>query len=227
MRHSQQHTGEGKQVPVLIRADLCEKAEEQGLNIAEECNRALAKLLHVRYDARMPSLPDAGSPASRAKQSGIPETIPEKTAPHRTPKPAGPVFDAEEYLRTGKVSLPRYPSHTGKPEVPAVPENKRTIPEPLPPTGPVQKKGKRGHIREYGTVKKFFEGKIIPVPEGSGTDSRIAKEQLYREFLRWTVEHSLEHIPDKKIFGEILKNRLNISDITVKGNTYWLNIQLR
>jgi hypothetical protein len=133
-------------------------------------------------------------------------------------------MDAEEYFRTGKIAVRRQP-HAAQAEVTraetAKPESHVLPPHPLP------RRSKRGHGREYGTVKKFYETKIEPVAEGSGTDTRISKEDMYQEFLKWSVAHALEPIPDKKLFGEFLKKRFSIADLTVKGSHYWVNVQIR
>ena len=137
-----------------------------------------------------------------------------------------PVMDAEEYLRTGKVEIPkRKPEELSK-ETQDKPETKPVTPH-APPAHPLPKKAKRSTSGEFITLKKFYESRIELIPENSGTDARVTKDHLYQEFLKWCVANSLEPIPDRKQFADILKKRLNVGDITVKSHHYWANIRIR
>lgn len=212
-----------KQVPVLIRMDIYTRATEEGVNISDTCNQALAQMLRIRY--RKPEPADV--PRQHATRLREPEKNEEKkeAAAHRK-LPLMPVMDAEEYLRTGKIEIPkRIPA--GRPE--KVPEPEAPAPETphLPPDHPLPKKTRRGHSGEYGTVKKFYEARIELVPEDSGTDARIPKDRMYQEFLKWSVANSLDPIPDKKQFADLLKKRFSLSDLTVKGHHYWANVRIR
>lgn len=212
-----------KQVPVLIRMDIYTRATEKGVNISDACNQALAQVLQIRYKK-----PEPGDvPSRHTRIAHEPEMKAEKKGnPARPRLPLMPVMDAEEYLRTGKIEIPKR-IHAAVPKE----TQEEHAPEPgtshLPPSHPLPKKTKRGQSGEYSTVKKFYESRIELIPEDSGTDARITKDHLYQEFLKWCVGNSLEPIPDKKQFADILKKRFSIRDLTVKGHHYWANVHIK
>ncbi|MEN6610423.1 MAG: hypothetical protein ABFC24_06240 [Methanoregulaceae archaeon] len=212
-----------KQVPVLIRMDIYTRATEKGVNISDACNQALAQVLQIRYKKPEP----ADVPSPHAMRTREPEKKAEKKGiPARPKGPLMPVMDAEEYLRTGKIEIPkRQPAALPK-EPPEEQVSGPGTPH-LPPSHPLPKKAKRGHSGEYSTVKKFYQSRIELVPEDSGTDARITKDHMYQEFLKWSVANSLEPIPDRKQFADLLKKRFSISDLVVKGHHYWANVHLK
>ena len=223
MKQADSPTDAWKQVPVLIRMDIYAKSLEKGTNISDICNKALSQILDIPY--KKPEPVDAHpKPKGKPTEPEKPETKKSVGAkPRATPMP---VMDAEEYLRTGKVEIPkRKPVELSK-ETAAKPEAEPVTPH-VPPSHPLPKKAKRSASGEFLTLKKFYESHIEHVPENSGTDARVTKDHLYQEFLKWCVANSLDHIPDRKQFADLLKKRLNVADITVKGHHYWANIRVK
>jgi hypothetical protein len=220
MTHEQTHADEWKQTSVFIRMDIYKKAGEKGFNISDECNRALASLLGIEYGDRVLTEMSPAQSADTYNKKVI--SSEKKPVSSRPLKPLRPVMDAEEIYRKGLAHLREHKPSPPREEEPPVSASSHSTPSHPLPVKPKKKQGK-----EYVTVRKFYETRVVPVEEKEGADTRISKDEMYQAFLKWSVSHSLEPVPDKKMFGELLKKRFNIPDLNVKGRHYWVKVQLR
>ena len=61
-----------RQTPVLVRADIFSQAHEQGIDISDTCNRALADLLGIDYRQQQLDNVPVPPPVIIAKDGGLP-----------------------------------------------------------------------------------------------------------------------------------------------------------
>ena len=90
---------------VLVRADIFESAREQGLDISDTCNQALADLLGIDYrQQRLDDVP-IPPPVIIAKDGGLPAPALPAPASHPTPRP--PVINADDPTAAGAIARGR------------------------------------------------------------------------------------------------------------------------
>ncbi len=219
---------------VLIRADIFTSAQEQGIDISSECNRALADRLGIDYS-----------------QQQIPETLPVKpviiarepsgsaagSAGTGKSKQLRPVLNAED---------PKAPAHVLKMRAEPVPaaekppaatpagkgqeQQETTIPRERPDArrtgGKEVKKGPQKKSRD-DLIRKFLAKKIVRTESGDAEVSRIAKDEMYQLFVRFCRANPGGTVMDKRSFTVAMKNRFVMEDATADGTSYWIQVKLR
>ena len=215
---------------VVVRADIYSKAHEQGIDISNICNKALADLLGVDY--RQQQLDDA--PVARPviiAQNGSPAE--EKEHTHGAhPIDHSPVINADDPAASATVrSAKRQPKAKPAPKepnpVPSLPEKKEVV-APSPAAGAVPEgKGKKpaaGKTQKNDGLKNFVSTQIIRSDTG---DAVVPKDDMYQSFTRFCREHKYAPIPDRKTFTIALKNKFAFFDKTINGIPSWINVRLQ
>jgi hypothetical protein len=221
--------GEWHTVSLPVRADIFEKTTQQGVEVSELCNRALAAAVGIDYDQREKDRIAARKPVIVAKDSAA--ALPPAISPALpAPGPAGhlhPVINADD---PGAVSSVKKTKRTPavKPAAPApVP-----LPSPAAPVlsvtagkTPIPKKGKSTPKKRGAgpDLRKFVAETILRDDTGNAS---ITKEALYQAFARWCREHRIPTMPDRKALTVALKNQFAFSEEMVDGEPSWVNARL-
>lgn len=219
---------------VVIRADIYAKVHDRGINISDECNRALADLVGIDYSQQQLPEEVPFDPVIITSEQIKPPTSDSGTGK----KSLRPVINADDpatpaevlQLKKDRISRPIHPepatapapAHTG-PDIPArqkSAQSRRRIPE-KERKPPLEKKA-RGNV-----IKRFVSARVMRTDAGEGGESSIAKDEMYQLFVRWCRAHSVSPIPDRRSFGIALKNRFVIGDATINGIPSWVNIKVK
>ena len=208
-----------QQVQVLIRSDIFLGAEEQHIDINDECNTALARRAGVEYDRERPPQTARELPVIVAQ-----EIVPAAAA-------LRPVINADDPTTPAKVLREKTVAAVPKPHAAHPPASaKDPVPSPHPAheagTGK-PKKPAADKKKKESAIKKFVSTRIVRVNEDAGTDAVILKDELYQRFERWCREHSITPVPDRRAFTVALKNQYVIAERTIGGEPYWVNIKLK
>jgi hypothetical protein len=214
---------------VLVRADIFEGAREQGLDISDTCNRALADILGIDYrQQRLDDVP-VPSPVIVAKDGGLPLPV----QPALTSRTAlrQPVINADDPAAVGKIAYGRKQGvKKAVPEVSPAPEKaEEQVPEPparKPDARPASKPQKTPSKKtEKGDgLKKFITTKILRT---DAEDAVIPKEDLYQIFSRWCREHKISPVPEVKTVNVALKTRFALKEKIIGGTPCWVNLRSR
>jgi hypothetical protein len=212
---------------VMVRADIFSKAHEQGIDISNVCNKALADILGIHYlQQQLDDIPvtrpviiaQNGSPAD-GKEHG-------KEA---HPMIHTPVINADDPASSTNVrSAKRQPKTRQAPETGSVPPP-LTTPDTIVPSSsnaPAEKikkpAGTKAH-KEDG-LKKFVTTKITRSDTG---DAVVSKDDMYQAFTRFCRENKFAPVPDRKAFTLTLKNKFAFFDKTVNGIPSWVNVRFQ
>ena len=214
---------------VLVRADIFAKAQEQGIDISDTCNQALADLLGVDYRQQQLDSVPVPPPVIIAKNGGLPTGVPD--AKNTSPQP--PVINADDPKAAGTITgIKRQPvkrapaspmqesAHPAPEKQPAKAIEKGTATAPAP-------KGKRTAPKkaEKGDpIKKFLAAMIVREDD---KNTVIAKEELYQIFSRWCREQKVTLVPDQKAVTVALKTRYAFTDRNTGGKPCWTNVRFR
>jgi hypothetical protein len=213
---------------VVLREDIFDEALRLGLDISDECNRALADLMGIDYrqqqlqEAAVPQpviIADAGGTGSRQlKKEDLPAV--------------SPVINADD---------PRA-AHTVKREkVQKVTRGRETAPVPEPaaspaPDAPAQKGGRvpsrkqkreappAGKKKREDAIRKFIAEKLSRTDQ---PDAFITKDEVYSAFSRWCRDHRITPVPDRRSVSVALKNRYAFTEKTIDGISVWIHVRLR
>lgn len=231
--------GQWRQATVLIRADILARAQEAGIDISSECNRALADRLGIDVSQQKIPEPVKGQPVIIAKEPPAPGT---ETGSGSRTRNLRPVLNAED---------PRAPAHVMKMKrepLPAVtdPLCPERLPEKMPsPEGPItvpqptvkaprsprhgEQKKEPGRKGKDDLVREFLAKKVIRDESGGAGELRIAKDELYQIFVRFcrATKRQEGPVPDRRAFAIALKNRFVMEDTIADGIQYWNNVKLR
>ena len=208
-----------QQVQVLIRSDIFLGAEEQHIDINDECNAALARRAGVEYDGERPPQTARELPVIVAQ-----ELVPAAAA-------LRPVINADDPTTPAKVLREKTVAAVPKPHAAHPPASaKDPVPSPHPAheagTGK-PKKPAADKKKKESAIKKFVSTRIVRADDDAGTDAVIPKDELYQRFERWCREHSITPVPDRRAFTVALKNQYVIAERTIGGEPYWVNIRLK
>ena len=233
-----QRSGEAgwKTATVLLRTDILARALEDGIDISAECNRALADRLGIDY--RQQELP-AGRTVRPVIVAKNPSGSGEAAGPHAKAAPIRPVLNAEDPATPSRLKkMKKEPAARPEPviqaagaETGAKEQKEPAAPHAQEPAAgrspkketkkPSQKTGKDDRIRQFITKK------ILRTESAGGAADRIAKDEMYRLFVRWCRAKPGIAVPDKRAFSIALKNRFVLEDVTLEGVGYWNNVRLR
>lgn len=215
---------------VVVRADIFSKAHEQGIDISNVCNMALADLLIVDYRPQHLDNVPVTRPVIIAQNAPAAEGKVHAQGTH----PAGhsPVINADDpaaslSVRTAKLQPKTKPTPKETEPVAAPPEKKEVARlSPAAPAAPAgkTKKPATGKAQKDDGLKKFVSSKIARSDAG---DAMISKDDMYQAFARFCREHKVAHVPDQKTFSIALKNKFAFFDKTISGNPSWVNVRLK
>jgi hypothetical protein len=218
-----------RQTMVLVRADIFESAREQGIDISDTCNRALAEILGVDYrQQRLDDVP-VPPPVIIAKDGGVPVPSAPAAASPTIPRP--PVINADDPAAAGTIArtrkqavkkavpdaTPQKAKHTGEP----APETPAKKPEARP--APPSQKAPHKKAEKGDGLKKFMATKII---RDDAEDAVIPKEELYQIFSRWCREQKISPVPDQKPVTIALKTRFAFKEKVIGGVPCWAGLRL-
>lgn len=218
---------------VLLRADICNRAREEKIDISDTCNSALAGLLGIDYrQQRLDDVPVA-APVIVAKDGAAP--VPGVHGrPRAAPQP--PVINADDpkaagVIAKGRKQGPKKPVPEPAPvPVPAAPMPvQRPAPAPAatktttkPPKGPAGKSPAKKPAKA-DLLKTFIAAHIVRADDG---DAGIQKEELYSLFSRWCREQK-QTAPDSRSVAVALKTRFAFRDRVTGGVPCWANVRLK
>jgi len=215
---------------VVVRADIYSKAHEQGIDIADVCNKALAGLLGMDYLRQQLDDVPAPRPVIIAQNGPTAEGKEDTTGVR--PAPHSPVINADDPAASATVrSTKRQPKPRLTPKEPV------NVPSPLPVpekavrllsagTAPAEKTKKPSAAKAHKDdgLKKFVTSTITRSDAG---DAVVSKDDMYQAFTRFCKEHKYSPVPDRKAFTIALKNKFAFFDKTINGIPSWVNIRLR
>lgn len=243
-----------RQTTVLVRADIFDKAREQGIDISNSCNQALAEILGIDYrQQRLDDVP-VPAPVIIAKDGGLPAPAAAGT-PKARPAIRPPVINADDPAAAGVIARSRRaagrkpaPEPEGKHaepaerphEVPVKPvpapvkrspeQEQKPAPEPAlkPETAQTRpaapKKPLAKKAAKADPVKKFIAAKV---QRDDTADATIPKEELYNLFTRWCREQKAGTIPDARAFAVALKTRFAFKEKAVAGTPCWMHVRVK
>lgn len=219
-----------RQTPVLIRADIFLRACEQGIDISDVCNQALADLLGIDYRQQKLGAVPVPPPVIVAKDGGLP--VPSGTPSTSPASHLPPVINADDPKAAGTITRNRkHPVKKPAPEVPApkapLPEEKiPPAPAKTPDTAPARKSPKTSPKKtgKSDMLKKFISAKII---REDADNSIIGKDEFYQVFSRWCREQKLSPVPEPKAVTVALKNHFAFRENVVDGQPCWVNVRVK
>jgi len=215
---------------VVVRADILSKAHEQGIDISDVCNHALADLLGIDYRHQHLDNVPVTRPVIIAKNNPPPE---EKG--HITGAPSAahtPVINADDPSAIATVrNAQRQPKAKPAPREPvsapsSLPAPEKTVPSPSAGTAPAgkAKKPAGARVHKEDGLKQFVTTKIA---RSDMPDAVVSKDDMYQAFTRFCREHKFAPVPDRKSFTIALKNKFAFFDKTVNGIPSWVNVRLQ
>ena len=213
---------------VVVRADFFSMAQEQGIDISNVCNKALADLLGVEYRKKQLDNVPVARPVIIAQNA--PPAEKKEHAPGTHTAAHSPVINADDPASSATVrNAKRQPKAKPAPKEPV------SVPAPVPVPGdgvlsavtPPAEKTKRpaGAKTPKGDgLKKFVSTKIT---RSDTDDAVISKDDMYQAFARFCREHKYAPVPDRKMFTIALKNKFAFFDKTINGIPGWVNVRLK
>ena len=216
-----------RQTSVVIRSDIYSKAVEMGLDFSDELNLRLAGLVGIDYNYQ--GLPDVPSPDPAFSLTDT--TGKGDTGKRQKLHPAlHPVINADDpasaaKVRRAKRQVPPDPVLMVVPDVSSMPDKDRYPVQPIPDihTRKVTKSGESKKKGRDDVLKKFVAAKIT---RADTDDAVVSKDAMYEAFTRWCRDHRIVTIPDRKIFGTLLKNKFAITEKTISGTSCWMHVRL-
>lgn len=220
---------------VALRSDIYQRALEQGIDISDACNKALAALTRCSTDSLseqdhkplvQPVIIAKDGMAPRAPVAGG------KNAPRKL----HPVINADD---------PSAPSTVVKAKKPAD-ETQEAPPAALPGTGPVvvrdspketpvpaaRKKSGTGKTRSTSLKKPHKSDAIrsfvtTMISRTGDTADNVGKDELYERFTRFCRDHRITPVPDRKNLTVTLKNQFALTEKADGGTPSWAGIRLK
>ncbi len=213
---------------VILRADIFSKAHEQGTDISNICNKALADLTGLDYREQQFDEIPVTRPVIIA-QNG-PHAGKKEHSPGTPAAAHSPVINADDPASSASVRNAKRQSKA-KP-VPPEPVN---LPAPVPAPGTVEKpaipaaaektkKPAGAKTQKDEGLKKFV---AIKITRSDTLDAAISKDDMYQAFTRFCREHKYAPVPDRKTFTIALKNKFAFFDKTINGVPSWVNVRLQ
>jgi hypothetical protein len=218
-----------RQTTVLVRADILEKAREQGMDISDACNRALADVLGIDYRQQQTGDVPVPPPVIIAKDGGLPAPRTDTPKPRPTTRP--PVINADDPAAAGVIARSR--KQTDKKPVPELPVKRpdlrsRPAPQPAAPEPEIKspqksKKPPEKKMQKGDGLKKFIATRLV---REDSDDAVVKKEELFQTFSRWCREQKIS-IPDAKAFAATLKTRFAFKEKTIEGSPCWVHVKVK
>ncbi|MDP2797564.1 MAG: hypothetical protein Q8N94_08670 [Methanoregula sp.] len=215
---------------VVVRADIFSKAHEQGIDISNVCNMALAELLGTDYRPQHLDNVPVTRPVIIAQNASATEGKVHAQVVH--PAEHAPVINADDpaaslTVRKAKQQPKIRPAQKEPERVTAPPEKEEVAAlSPAAHTAPAGKvkKPAAGKAHKDDWLKKFVSTKIT---RSDADDAVCTKDDMYQAFARFCREHKIAQVPDQKSFSIALKNKFAFFDKTMNGTPGWVNVRLK
>jgi hypothetical protein len=219
-----------RQTSVLIRADIFSEAHEQGIDISDACNRALADLLGIDYRQQHLDNVPVPPPVIIAKDGGLPVVAGTVVAPHKPHLPR--VINADDPASAGTITrIKKQPVKKPAPEIPSpkadMPEEKDMAAPAKVPAATTAKKAPKAALKTTGkgdALKRFIATRII---REDAEDAIIGKDEFYQVFSRWCRDQKISPVPDVKAVTVALKNQFAFREKGIDGRSVWVNLRIR
>jgi len=221
---------------VLIRADIFASVHEHGINISDECNRALADRVGIDYHQQQLEEEAALNPVIIARDGKTARATPDPD-PENGPLP--PVLNADDPTTPATV-LQQKKDHPARhrekksavdpgqgQKMQQEPSSHPAPPAPLPGS---RKKEKPPPSKRKGgdaAIRRFVSTKVVRTDAESSGGGVVPKDEMYQRFARWCRANSVSPIPDKRSFSVALKNRFAVQETTVNNVPCWLNVTMK
>ncbi|MEI7856660.1 MAG: hypothetical protein WCH85_04055 [Methanomicrobiales archaeon] len=219
---------------VVVRADIFTKAHEQGIDISQVCNKALADLMDLSYSKPHVNDVPVTQPVIIAQNGPLTEVKEHTPAVHPVHKAGhSPVINADDPVASQNVRSakrqPKSPSMTKETDAVTVPLQKKEEDVDLSMATGASHTGKTkkpvaGKTQKNEGLKKFVTIKIV---RSDSIDAVVSKDDMYQTFTRFCNEHKYAPVPDRKTFTLALKNKFAFFDKTVNGTPSWVNVRLQ
>lgn len=219
---------------VVLREDIYRQALEQGIDISDACNRAIAGLTGSEYHRQQREEVPPPPPVIIARAGSSPHAPGE---PKKSPlQKLHPVINADDPAAPARVVQAKaQPLKKAPSEPPApVPAPAPISPEEKPVAAPAATTKKaevpRGHTaslkkRSKGdTLKTFFSSKIARTDDAG---DRMGKDDLYEIFARFCHDHRITPVPERRAVTVALKNQFALTEKLVEGTPCWTGIRLK
>jgi hypothetical protein len=198
---------------VLIRADIFASVHEQGINISDECNRALADLVGVDYHQQLLEEEAPIKPVIIARDGKTARAAPD---PNLKNRPVRPVLNADDpatpatVLQQKKDPPPRQADKKSGVDLGQGKEKQQESssrpaqPAPLP--GSRKKDQPKPSKRKGGdaAIRRFVSTKVVRTDAESSGGGVIPKDEMFQRFVRWCKANSVSPVPDKRSFSVAL-----------------------
>jgi hypothetical protein len=215
---------------VILRGDIYRMAHDQGIDISDVCNRALADKMGIDY--RQKQLEEPAVPASVIiAREGASARGP--AAPPASPlKGLQPVINADDPGARTKVKQAKKQIMTEARQetpVPAQPREEKTVAAPpaqVPKKEPVTREEKKpaGKKPKREGLKIFFSSRLSRQDD---KDATLSKDELYETFARWCRDHRILPVPDRRTVTVALKNQFALREKVIDGIPSWTGIRLK
>jgi hypothetical protein len=217
-----------RQISIVIRADILERARQQKIDVSEACNRALAERLGIDY--RQQKIPDGIILEPVIIAANGKPVLPDPVSPEPGVLAVPAIINADD-PHAVKTLKSRHPPKV-KPErdvlapapLPAPAPEKEIVPLRAPAMKTGKTKTPAPRKKKEDAVKKFFTSMILR--EDTET-ALLAKDDMYYSFERWCRDHRVLPVPDKKSFSVTLKNQFAVKEKMVNGTPTWIGIRLK
>jgi len=221
---------------VLIRADIFASVHEHGINISDECNRALADLVGIDYPQQQLPEETPINPVIIARDGKTARATPDPDLENR---PLRPVLNADDPTTPAAVLQQKkdHPARhidkksavdTGQAQKKQQePSSHPAPPAPLP--GSRKKERPKPSKRKGGdaAIRRFVSTKVVRTDAESSGGGVIPKDEMYQRFARWCKANSVSPVPDRRSFSVALKNRFAVQETTVNHVPCWLNVTMK
>jgi hypothetical protein len=219
---------------IVIQPDIYQQAREQGIDISDACNRALASLTGKPYHPRQRDEATTPPPVIIARNGATPH--PPGEIKKAASQKLHPVINADDPTAAAKVvqakgTVKKVPSDPAAPGT--APETEKEKPA-VPPAAPVASTRKTADRKEKtasskkktrgDALKTFFSSKIVRTDDAGAA---VSKDQLYELFARYCREHRISPVPERKAVAVALKNQFALSEELSDGNACWTGIRLK
>jgi hypothetical protein len=218
---------------VVLREDIYRQALDQGIDISDACNRALASLTGSDYPRQNLEEIPAPPPVIIAKDGASPH--PPGELQKGPSKKMHPVINADDPAAPAKVVQAKATVKKAPIEPPT------QLPAPIPaalkekpvatPAAATKKaavpRGREGTLKKRSkgdALKTFFSSKITRTDDAG---DRIGKDELYELFARFCHEHRITPVPERKTITVTLKNQFALTEKLTDGTPCWTGIRLK
>lgn len=215
-------------IPVALRSDLYRRALEQGIDIGDACNRALAGLTGIEYAGPQREEVAAPPPVIVAKDGAFPYG---SGKPEPSPlRELHPVINADDPAAPARVVQAKVQKKNVLPAPAPVPAPAKEPAAAAPEPGPAEAAaGKRRtapakKVSGKDALKLFFASRVT---RSGNEDDRAGKDEFYELFARFCRDRRITPVPERRTVTVALKNRFALTEKVMDGKPYWTGILLK